>query len=155
MATNYNNAQSYSYTTVDCFPDLKQLKSGTVSQAASTAIIIGVGTLFTTEFLVGDYIFNNSNEVRKITSIYSDTLMYTDYPFTVALAGAALYRVPASRTQQGGLLAVANGAIWNGITFTAGESQNWGSDLDSNRVIDPIVVDGTVGTVRSQKGQQG
>jgi hypothetical protein len=129
--------------------------TGTVTTAAGQAIIQGTATLFTTEFAVGDYLFNGTNEVRKITSIYSDTLMYVDYAFTNPLVGALVKRVQGSRSQQGGLLAVANGAIWNGITFTAGESQNWGSDLDSNRVIDPIVVDGTGGTVRSQKGQQG
>jgi hypothetical protein len=152
---NYTNAASDSYTTVDTFPNRFVLKTGVVSTVAGQAIIQGTGTLFTSEFVVGDYLFNGTDEVRRVTSIYSDTLMYVDYAFTNPLVGALVKRVQGSRSQQGGLLAVSNGAIWNGITFTAGESQNWGSDLDSNRVIDPIVVDGTGGTVRSQKGQQG
>lgn len=155
MATNYNNSGSDSYTTVDVFPNRFVLKTGAASTVAGQSIIQGTGTLFTSEFVVGDYLFNGTDEVRKITSIYSDTLMYVDYAFTNPLAGALVKRVQGSRTQQGGLLAVANGAIWNGITFTAGESQNWGSDLDSSRVIDPIVVDGTGGAVRAMKGQQG
>jgi hypothetical protein len=63
--------------------------TGTVSVTAGQPTITGVGTLFTQEFRVGDYVLVNG-ERRKISAIASDTSATTETNFAATIGGVAL-----------------------------------------------------------------
>ncbi|MEM0951937.1 MAG: hypothetical protein AAGI66_07325 [Cyanobacteria bacterium P01_H01_bin.74] len=55
---------------------------GTVSISENETTVSGVGTSFTSDFLVGDLIKIDNNEARQITVITSDVLMTVESPWT-------------------------------------------------------------------------
>lgn len=56
--------------------------TGTVFPNVTSTTIIGTGTLFTTDFIIGDVI-NISNQYRRISTINSDTSIVVDSIFTL------------------------------------------------------------------------
>lgn len=156
MATNYTNAQPVLYTTLDTAPDKFSVKTGSCSVVGNVVFGDGATTLFLTECVEGGYFFNGTDEVRQIKTISSNVLMYLDYAFTVNLPVFTPVRfVRGSRYQQVGCLAVGNGAIVNGVTLLGGTSVNFGGELDSVCTVDPLIIDGRVGSVLVTKGAQG
>lgn len=76
--------------TTNCCVTRTQL-TGTVSViAGALSAVVGVGTAFTTELAVGDYIMQNS-EVRKVAAITDDTNLTVDTAFDGASAAVDLY----------------------------------------------------------------
>lgn len=72
---------------------VKTQKTGTVSvvTGTSTVNVVGTGTAFTTEFVVGDYIAIE-NEVRQIKTITDNTHLAVSEGFVVDHTAVAIYR---------------------------------------------------------------
>lgn len=156
MATQNTNDQVLIISTIDTVPDLSQAITGTLSTNGINVVGDGTTTKFTTEFNNGDWLFNGTNQVNRIDQIYSDNIMYLIAPFDVDLPiFTPAHRVPASRTQQMGITANGTGATVNGMALTSGQSINYGSDLDSDRTLNPMVLNGTAATLTVIKGLQG
>ncbi len=58
-----------------------KVAAGTASVSAGSSIVTGTGTAFLTEFNVTDIITINS-EMRRVISVYSNTVLEVDKPFT-------------------------------------------------------------------------
>jgi len=77
------------FTTVGCFP-LGVAKTGTFTtnngqtQAKNGKMVLGTGTLFTTELEVGDFLYN-AGKLRRIKYIYSDVLAELEFAFPASL----------------------------------------------------------------------
>jgi len=65
--------------------------TGTASSSGTT--ITGVGTLFTSELEVDDYIGNISKGYRRITTITSNTVIIVDAAFDSALNAENIYKI--------------------------------------------------------------
>ena len=71
--------------------------TGTITSNNNGEQIIGIGTLFTKECRLNDYIYiKGQNEFAKIVDIRSDTELYLYRPFTTPLAGSAFNVTPYS-----------------------------------------------------------
>ena len=70
--------------------------NGTVSANTTSTNVVGSSTLFDSAFEVGDYIaVNNSitDEIKRVTKIYSNTIIQVDSPFSTILSGNTYTRV--------------------------------------------------------------
>jgi hypothetical protein len=76
----YNNGGIFDFT-ADITPILTQL-SGSITAAGSTAVV-GVGTKFVSEVVIGDYI-SASGFVRRVTAVADDTHLTVDSVLTVS-----------------------------------------------------------------------
>lgn len=65
--------------------------NGTVTISTTTANVVGSGTAFDTNFIVGEYI-NANSETRRISSIVNSTLMIVDSAFSASASGKAYYK---------------------------------------------------------------
>lgn len=113
-------------------------KTGTISSLST--IVTGTGTLFTTELVRGDYLYNAStNEVRRIDAIFNDTTLVISSAFTTTeLSGAAL-RI--SRAQYLSIGIIATGAAQkDNIALTSGQFIS----LNSNNCVAPFTYSGAV-----------
>lgn len=71
-------------------------KTGTVTVNTTSSNVTGSGTLFLSEYKVGDYITANTFGTRNITSITNNTLLTVTSPFSSAVSGQAHVRtIPA------------------------------------------------------------
>lgn len=78
----------------DTFPVSSAL-TGTITKANNGELIVGSGTLFSTELQTGEWLFIAAiDEVRQIRSISSDTELYLYRAFTGAVSGATARKVP-------------------------------------------------------------
>lgn len=163
MATVPTNAPFILYSgNIDTFP-LSTALTGTVT--APDIEVVGVGTLFLSECGGGNtndlsipiqkqglgYLFNGTTEYRKIVSVLSDNLLYIESPFTVALAGASVKRIPESRTMSIGWVDATatsiGGGVVNGVTLVGGEYEEANVHEFTNRPIRPIIVNSLSGNV--------
>lgn len=77
------------FATVGCFPAGVTM-TGTFStnnaqaSAKNGKMVLGSGTLFTSELAPGDFLYN-AGKLRRIKYIYSDTLMELEYAFPASL----------------------------------------------------------------------
>lgn len=128
--------------------------TGTITQALGNTMIVGVGTAFLTEADIDDWIYiKGQNEFRKITVITSDTVLYVDQGFTLALAGIAFHITPASRYKEISFLVTgAAAATVDGVSYAQNESVDFnkagqtGSFAD--HYIDPLDIDATATVVK-------
>jgi hypothetical protein len=67
-------------------------RTGTVNVFSTSTNVSGSSTLFTTQYIVGDYIFTNS-ATRRITSIANNTLMFVDSAYAANATGQAHQKV--------------------------------------------------------------
>lgn len=71
-------------------------KTGTISIPSGSRFVTGVGTLFTSELQVGDYIYATDSgtygEVRKVVSIESDLNCGIESAFSSVISGISLVR---------------------------------------------------------------
>ena len=97
---NSNFIEVYS-NEIDTYPRSSAV-TGTVTSDNDGRDIYGTGTLFASEFQLGEYLFIAAkSEVRRISYISSDTKMTLDEPFTgAALAGATPLRAPRPNNRQ-------------------------------------------------------
>lgn len=100
-------------------------KTGTVSSVGT--VVTGTGTLFTTELVQSDYLYNAAtNEVRKITGIQSNTILRIDTAFTSPLSAVA---VQTSRAQFVSVAITATGAgTKDGVAMTSGQNISINND---------------------------
>lgn len=165
MATIPTNIPFLAYTTLDTFPLSEALTSTVTSPNDSTAVT-GAATLFLSEIGGGNpnnlsipnnnislgYLWNGSNEYRRVVSVESDTLLFIDSPFTVSLAAGSTVRyIPPSRAMSigwvDGTAGSTGGGKVNNITLAAGEYEEANVHEFTNRPLQPIIVDGTGGAV--------
>lgn len=78
----YGTTAGSFYDDVDTLPKATTM-TGTIS--SSGIRVTGVGTLFTTQLDVGDYIYSDAI-LQRVVSIESDTILITDAAFSPALA---------------------------------------------------------------------
>lgn len=156
MSQNTND-QVNIYNSIDTAPDRYIVKTGSLSTKGINVIGDGSTTAFTTDFVEGDWLFDiTGGQVNRIDQIYSDQLMYLIAPFDTDLPiFTTPKRVPASRTQQMGITSNGSGATVNGQTLLAGVSVNFGSDLDSNSTVNPVVINASSANVTVNKGLKG
>lgn len=157
------NDQNYNITTNDSTASdgfhsvpAYSVKTGTVVtvNANDGLAVIGTGTLFLTEYNVGDWLPSKLNtEVRRINSITSNTLMWIDEKFTVQLAGEAAKNTPHSRWTEITLQPQtgSTGTI-NNAAFLAAHQYKFKKE---NPVfpVDPVVITVTAGIVEIIKVQ--
>ncbi len=158
MATNYKNTvYDYFSNEENTFPR-SVAKTGTISITAGDKTVIGVGTLALTEFNIGDYVYILADsEIRKITSISSNTVFYIDRPFTNAVAAANLVVTPQSEYCEIAVCIPSASAagVLDGNVLPPGIGITWGktgrTTSGQRDLIDPIIIDAT-GTVACVEG---
>ncbi len=166
MATNYNNDKVTAYSgDVNTAPDKYTAGTGTVTSVGR--IVTGTGTLFLTEIggnslygglgnpstaVQGAWLFNNSNEVRQIKEVISDTQLILEQAFTVDLSGASVKIVQPSRTKQFSFVLISGTVVVDGVTLATSEMSGFGDTAANNRyTLDPIVIDTTSGVLHLSK----
>lgn len=148
-----NTDNIWTQTTQDSVPKATA-GTGTITSVNNKQMIVGVGTLFTTEAQVGDYIYiKGQNEFAKIVSIESDTELQLYRKFTVDLAGAAFHITPKSRYHEVSVLVTGAGSIEiDTVSFSQNEVYNAYKDnigsFAGNKFVAPIDVDATGSTVK-------
>jgi hypothetical protein len=159
MATNYGNTKVLSITTKTTIPEPYQTLTGTMTSVGR--IVTGTGTTFTTEIgggdstiglptiVAGGWLFSISNmEVRQIKDVVSNTQIILEQGFTADVSGVAVLYVPDSRVMQMSWVATAAGAIVDGVTLVQNEGSGVGFTASDNaRILAPVVVDGSGGTL--------
>jgi hypothetical protein len=157
VVTTYANTDT---NVPDTAPNRYQTLTGTV--VSDGIFVVGTGTLFTSEIGGGlgnlgtgtvitprrSWLFNGTDELRRIVDVVDDTNLVLEEAFTVDLAGAAVMLVPESKAFQMSYLALAAGGIVDGITLVDGERGGWGETTKPDVMVDPIIIDSTGGSVR-------
>ena len=139
------NGQHAEYEDVkDTFPQSSTL-TGTISSANNGEFIVGVGTAFTTELEIGQWIFVAAHtECRQIRSIASDTELYLYFPFTSALSADTGRKVPRQTYSMISWKIDSTGAASiDGIEFEADNSGSLAIDEISRKRPEPIIMDST------------
>lgn len=91
---NKNNIIRLLSNTRDTEPASSSL-TGTVTMTAGNKTVVGVGTAFTTEVPGGSWLYYSAdNEIRRVASVFSDTILTLTDGFTNAYAGATFRRIP-------------------------------------------------------------
>ena len=151
-----SNAPILNYTTLDTFP-LSEALTGTATSTGT--IVVGVGTLFTTEIgYNGDdstierkldlgYIWNGADEWRQVTDVISDTLLYIESAFTAPLAATTISRIPTCRATQVQYNMVTGGSIDGVASISTTQSGTWKIAEFTNKPIQPHIIDGAIGKV--------
>lgn len=103
--------------------------TGTIQSVNNNQKIVGTGTLFLTEFKIGDFVYILAkNEFREVVNIVSNTELTIDRPFTTVVAAATAYRItPKVNFTMISWRADSSGSVdINGVTFPAdyGSTQN-------------------------------
>ena len=137
----YNNVQ-------DSVPPASS-GTGTISSVNNGEKIVGVGTSFTTEANIGDWIYiKDQNAFRKIINILNDLELTLDDGFDVALSTAAFDITPASRLIAVSILPFTSAANIDGVSAPAGISVNYEKGKNwrnaAGNFIDPIDINSTV-----------
>lgn len=140
------------YTVVGSLDTVPASALATGDITTDGAQVTGIATLFLSEVQVGDWLFDKitNNEIRRVTSIGSDTILYVDEAFSVDIAGAQAFRITRSvLTFIGiGIPAGATGFIDN-TAVTEKTSMNWSSADNQSGVanifVDPVVIEPTAG----------
>ncbi len=164
MATNYKNSvYKYYNNTKNTFP-LSTAKTGTMTIASGQKIVVGAGTLFTTEVQINGWLYIPAqNEIRKITGKSTDTTISIDYPFTSAVAAltAVLYIEPNNYKEISVAIPIGSGnGVLDGEVLPAGMAMSFSkASRGSNQsgvedLVDPIIIDvtGSQATVIGIKG---
>lgn len=148
---NTNNI--ISLTTQDSIPQASS-GTGTITSVNNKKFLKGVGTLFTTEAKIGDYIYiKGQNEFSRIETIVSDTELYVDRAFTVDLSGSAYHITPYSKYDEVSVTVTGAGAATiDGVSFTQGQGVTFRKDgsgtYGQNKYVAPIDINATGTTVR-------
>lgn len=111
---------------IGCIP-LPETLTGTIStdNLGTTAgkIVLGVGTIFFTEVLPGDFIYR-AGALRKVKYVFSNTMLEIEQAFPASLSGAALtvpkknlYKMITSKSSH-----ASDAAVLQEAAFAAGES---------------------------------
>jgi len=82
------------------------LKQGTITVALSTTAVVGVGTFFVAEAIVGDLIYNSGVEIGRIQSVTDNTNMV----ITSAAIAVTADTYSTTKTVTSGTMSVTSGA---------------------------------------------
>lgn len=125
--------------------------TGTISTGNRLDHIVGSGTLFTTEFQAGDWIFVPGQDgLQRIRSIQSDTELRTVQQFSGSFAAEAFSQVDNNPWRRVGWVVIAGTtALIDGVPVFAGEGVN--ADKTGGPAMvempDPIIIDAPADTV--------
>ena len=118
-------------------------QTGTLTSVG--ARVVGVGTLFTTELKVGDFLFNTTAavlpQVRRIKHILDNTRLILDSGFSVDVAGIAVSRVRGEFKSVGVVNSGAADGVLNEGTLVAGASPSY--DAKAGFVVEPFSFNAT------------
>lgn len=153
MATNLTNNQTGQLDNEVQTVPLSATGTGTVSTQGIA--IIGSGTAFKTELRTGSYLFNGSDEIRRVRYVETDTLAYLEDAFTADLSSDALLFVDSKKAQTKSISALMplgeSGATVNGTDMIEGVPVTFEKTGNSHygRVdfVNPIIVDATSSVV--------
>lgn len=114
--------------------------------------VVGTGTLFKTEMLVGSYIVSESQgECRRVRRVDSDTSAFLEIPFTIDLVSAAPSLIKWFKAKPVEIIFnyVSGTVVVDGVTLTKSVTLSKASRDRSSRkdFIEPIIVDSTSGVV--------
>jgi len=145
VTTTINTGVAHaSYDNVkDTFPLSQAPTSGTISVTSNLNTVEGTTTVFKTDFNAGDHIwFTSTDEIRKIASIESDTMLTLELAVAGAITTQAFKKVkPVGYSN----ISWANDATGvsniNGIAMPASLSGSY--DTSKERVV--LLIDSTVG----------
>ncbi len=149
--TNGRNVDAEYSNVKETFPESTAATSGTVSTVNNLEKVVGVGTVFTTDFQRGDHIwFTTTDELVEIRNIVDDLNMTLSRPAPTSVTGVAFSIVKKSDNNfktVSWLIDAANPAKINEIDYPASTSRSYGNDKPNgqgggNR-ISPIIVDST------------
>lgn len=94
-------------------------QTGTVSTIATQANVVGVGTLFTSEFAVNDVIYIEGEiATKKITSITNNTLLTVNSNFVTTISSNNIIRVDYPLTGTVSTTAGSSNVTGTGTSFT-------------------------------------
>ncbi len=153
MATvsSTNDNVSSSGAAVVTVPLQSSVPTGTITTGTNKAEITGVGTNFT-KFNIGDWIIDTTNfECRRIISIQGDLYAQVSPAFSNALAGVTLIIVVRPNLTKITLISAAGGKC-NNVTLPTGVPVIFEKTINDSvsaqqRILDPLIVDGTGGAV--------
>lgn len=155
MPTNYTKNQVYQLTTLTSVP-APTTGTGTIETAGK--VVIGTGTLFSTELPAGSFVLSlAAGELRKVVKVNSNTSAILDYAFSAPIAAlSTLYFIPEDKTHIAEISAIAatgagafdiNGVVWpEAVEYKASKANR--ERMSGVDFVDPIIVDGTGSTVK-------
>ena len=150
MAGN-NKLQNYA-TEKDTLPR-STVATGTISAVNGlNKKIVGVGTAFTTEFRIGDWVYvPTEDELRKVEFIVNDTELTVSEGFTNAFSGVAFNITPKSTFRLLSWSCISGSAVVDGVAVSPGESDSK-TDIQGSAYAglpDPVLIDATGGVVHA------
>lgn len=124
--------------------------SPTISSANNGVLIIGTNTNFLSDFRRGDFVYiKGQNAFRMVKEIESDTVMYIDKPFQVALSNSTFHITPRANYQLVSLSLSTGDSSIDGVELPEGTVLTRSKDKDgasaAGRKVDPIDVDASTG----------
>ena len=134
----------------ETFPESTAATSGTISiLIGDLKKVVGVGTVFLTDFNVGDYIWiTTADDLRRISSIASDTEMTLQFPATVAAADTFRKIKPIGYYTVSWANDITGVSNINKIPFAAGLSATYDGTIARKVIlIDSTVSGGTVNVI--------
>ena len=137
----------------ETFPESTAATSGTISVlAANLRNVVGVGTVFLTDFNVGDYIWiTTADDLRRIDSIASDTELTLQHSATAAAGDTYRKIKPVGYSMISWANDISGVSNINGIPFPAGVSASYDAKLNRKvLLIDSTVGGGTVTVIAEQ-----
>lgn len=146
MAKNSVNGE---LSAVDTLP-LSSAATGTMSSDNTTKWVFGVGTLFESEFVDGDWIFDTTNnQLARIDRVISDTEIYLKDAFDTNVPVAIPFKkVAQSRAREISVTNIGGSdTTIDGATFKAGQNKSWQETMmyrgAQRDFVDPLIVDGS------------
>ena len=122
--------------------------TGTITSVNNKMLIIGVGTAFSSEFRLGDYIYiKGQNDFREVVSIMNDTELIIDRPFDVNLSASAFDITPRVTHKEHSITVDSGTVLLNNVQFSvkSGVSEQM-KDTDLNlKKLTPVDVNATGG----------
>lgn len=113
--------------------------------------IVGVGTLFTSELHIGDWLYISSeDELRQVENIVNDLELTVSEGFTNAFAGATPAKTPQSANRMFSYIVTSVPATIDGVSFSVNQGSTHESHFkpgSGRSEQDPILIDASSGAV--------
>ena len=149
MATNLTNNQNGTLDNEVQTVPLSTAGTGTIT--TSGIGVVGSGTSFTTELSKGAWIFNDTDEIRRVNYVESDTVAYLEDAFSSEFSADAFSYIKSNKSQCKSIsvavpLGEANATI-NGGDLVAGRpvtnEKTGNSNNGSRDFVNPVIIDAT------------
>lgn len=162
MAAFPTNDQYLTITTKRTIPDAETALTGQWTATAASKTLVGTASLALTEIggdagignpttltQIGAWLLDKTNnELRRISDVVSNTIVVLESGFTNAQVATTLYYVPQSKAAQIGIACAAGGGLVNNEALPVNGFVNYGSDQGTDYFINPLLVDGSSGTLK-------